>query len=338
MGKKIPFFDIKREREPGVYWYICVGLRGGGKTYSNTRDLICDREPGKNFLYIRRTLDELNISTDPMYPDQNPFLEINQDFNRNVEVKNCRRSDKLKRLYEEDEFIGFATSLNEIHKYRGMDIFRDTRYMYYDEFIPQENVRKMTGEGKAILNLYETVNRDRELKGEEPVIFTLTANSNDISHDLFVELHLVELLERMKRRGQKRTRRGKLKIIYFEEQDFIDLKKETVLYQLTKGTDFYEMALNNQFAYNDFSDIESKNLIEYKPVCKINGITVFRHKSRYEYYVTTTNANCKEYKNTQDGKIQFLLEHGKYIRDAYIYNSIYFASYLSKKLLTDVLL
>lgn len=336
--KKIPYFDIKKEREKGVYWYICIGLRGGGKTYSNTRDLVCDRVSGKNFLYLRRTLDELNISIDPMHPEQNAFMEINKDFDRNVTTGKSRRNDKLKRLYENDEFIGYASSLNEIHKYRGIDLFADTTDIFYDEFIPQSNVVKMKNEGEAILNMYETVNRNRELKGEEPVRFTLCANSNDISHDLFIKLHLVETLERMKQKGQTHYRKGYLKIIYFNDEHFIQSKKETVLYQVAQDTEFYDMALKNDFAYNDFTDIENRVIKEYKPICKINGIVIYRHKSRYEYYVSTINADCREYKNTADGKIAFLLEHGRYIRDAYINQSIKFCSYLAKKILTDLLL
>lgn len=334
----IPYFDISKEMEKGIYWYICVGLRGGGKTYSNTRNLILNRKPDKNFLYMRRTVDELQISLDPNYPEQNAFLEINSDFDRHVIVDNCRKSDKLKRLYENEEFIGYASSLNEIHKYRGLELFRDTNTIFYDEFIPQANVKKMKKEGEAILQMYETVNRNRELKGQEPVTFILCANSNDISHDLFIELDLVEDLERMKRRGQKRFRRSYLKVIYFEEKDFIELKRNTVLYQISKRSAYTEMALNNDFAYNDFSNIEPKKLTEYKPVCSINNITIFRHKSRYEYYVTTIKANCKHYKNTEDGRVYFLLEYGREVREAFIYEKIKFSSYLSKKLLTDVLI
>lgn len=338
MNKKIAYFDIKKEREKGVYWYICIGLRGGGKTYSNTRDLVCDRLPGKNFLYLRRTLDELNISIDPMHPEQNAFMEINKDFDRNVTIGKSRRNDKLKRLYENEDFIAYASSLNEIHKYRGIDLFADTTDIFYDEFIPQSNVVKMKNEGEAILNMYETVNRNRELKGEEPVRITLCANSNDISHDLFIKLRLVEILEKMKRNGQTHYRKGSLKIIYFNDKHFIDQKKDTVLYQIAQGTEFYDMALKNDFAYNDFTNIESRFLKEYKPVCKISGITIYRHKSRYEYYISTSNATCKEYPNTKDGHIAFLLEQGRYIREAYINQSIKFCSYLAKKILTDILL
>jgi hypothetical protein len=170
---------------------------------------------------------------------------------------------------------------------RGFDA-SDVELLIYDEFIPEKHERAIKNEGSAFLNAYETINRNRELKGKKPVQFLALANSNRIDNPLFETLSLVNIAQEMadRRRAPVYTNRDKgLLFISLDASPISRKKKETALYRLTSGSDFEAMALDNRFTGVSFDNVRAANLNEFRPVVTVGEITIYKHKSENRYHV-----------------------------------------------------
>lgn len=273
--------DIRAIRSQGCPFIILTGGRGTGKTYSTLQDIL---QQGEKFIYLRRKQKQIDLCCKDKY---NPFRKINHDTGSDVQAK--KDGDTVNFLNGEED-IGTAMALSTAGDVRGADAY-DVTIMVYDEFIPMPGERKIKGEGSNLLNLYETVNRNRELEGYQPLQLIMLANSNDSANAVFLELGLVQVAERLKKRGKfpaiyKNQDRGILLIDFGPTNEISQKKKNTALYKLTCGSEFEAMALSNEYSYNDKSRQASRSLNEYNPVVFVGEIAIYRHKSKDLYYCT----------------------------------------------------
>ena len=66
---------------------LFLGGRGTGKTFSALSDPVLKNRP---FIYMRRTLDELELLQDANGAEgANPFRPINEAYHRNIGFGNC---------------------------------------------------------------------------------------------------------------------------------------------------------------------------------------------------------------------------------------------------------
>ena len=56
--------------------------------------------------------------------------------------------------------------------------------------------------------------------------------------------------------------------------EVLDQRKKGIAEKI-KDSDFARMAIGNEFYNTDRSCIKKVNLIEYKPICKVDAITIF---------------------------------------------------------------
>ena len=72
------------------------------------------------------------------------------------------------------------------------------------------------------------------------------------------------------------------------------------------------MSLGNEFSYNDYSDVKHVQIREYKLLCVIGKIGIYKHKSRPECYACymsdKTPANIPEYLDTEYWRRRFQKE------------------------------
>lgn len=279
--------DIPKLCGQGCPFIMLVGGRGTGKTYSTLKDVTIDNP--RRFVYLRRTQEELEVC---MTPDFNPFRELNAKYNRNIHLEKDGKVYTIKDgSGEEENTIGNALALSSVAKIRGMSAF-DTEVIIFDEFIKDVNQRRtMKDEAGAFFNIYETICRNRELQGGEPVQAILLANANDSANSIFMALNLVIVSERMKKKGEfpavyKNTERGLLLVDFGETNPISRKKSHTALYRLTAGTSYAEMALQNNFAYNEPSRQANRSLKEYNPVVFVGELAVYKNKSCDIYYCT----------------------------------------------------
>ena len=289
------YFDTRKRSE--CPFQLFIGGRGTGKTYSSLRNVILNEDgskvipdPRKKFMYMRRMAKEIEFCTSEV---SNPFKRINYDFHTSIKAQMLKK-DGYAVFYDFDsrteneniEPLGYGVALSTFAGLRGVD-FSDVSTIIFDEFIPERHVRKIKGEGKVFLNMYETVNRNRELQGEPPVKVYLLANSISMASEILLEMGAVPTMANMIVNDQHRAtikERG-LYIELIESSQLAALKSETALYRLTKGSDFNKEAIMNKFTNDNLNLAKKVKINEYKPIFVFCDYTFYQHKSRNEFYM-----------------------------------------------------
>lgn len=270
------FFDAYIEK--GINYIIIVGGRGTGKTFgsidwSYTHDL--------PFVYSRKNQVQLDFIRSE---EENPIQAVNRVMGYNLESINKGKTTKITEANKE---VGFMVALSAISGIRGFDAYK-YKVWIYDEFIHEEHEKPLKAEFEAYNNAYETINRNRELEGAPPIIAFLLANSNSLKSDILMGWGLVEILRKMRKKGQE---------IYVDKDRpfmIVDLvnspisikKKETALYRMNAGNEFSKMALGNEFAYDRTDKLKSMPLNEYIIDIQVADLFFYKHKSRHEYYIS----------------------------------------------------
>ena len=320
-------------KHEAVFIFI-YGGRGTGKTYGALKEM---KEGDHKFIYMRR----LQSQTDIVKKDNmQPYKTLNDDMgwtvrpfpvNKYLSAFYDSTTNEEGKIIPEGDQRGLLTSLSTFSNLRGVDGSEiDTIIM--DEFIPELNERPIKGEADALFNAYETINRNRELKGEEPVKLLCLANSNRIDNPLFMELNLVRRAEKIRKEGKEYLYDAKRKMLLIDlyKSKISEEKSDTALYQLTKGTEFYEMAIRNSFINEERGRIETRPIREYKPVVSIGEITVYKHKSRKEYYVTTFKSGSPDTYTTGEKDRERFKKAYFYLWSAYMKRLVVFEEYMSE--------
>lgn len=348
-GLYINIWDYINDSYP---FQVFLGGRGTGKTYSALRGVTQDNRLayGRKFIYMRRTQAELDLLCDTKQGEgANPFKPINTDFHTNygftsivknlMGVYNRTLGDDEQYLYEGVP-LGYGVALSTISKIRGLS-FDDCDILIYDEFIKEKHVNKMRGECDALFNAIETINRNRELKGCKPIQVILLANSNDIYNEIFIGLGIVTDVEQMTRQGKEHryfADRGLAIHIMQDNPTFTEKKSQTALYKLTKGTQFNEMALHNEFSYNDFSDIKHLELKGYKAIIGIGKAWIYKKKSEQRFYVCYAQAKVPHYNSDNEiDRHAFNRIIGMKLFDLSMSHTITYESYELKSLILDII-
>lgn len=321
---------------------IFIGGRGTGKTYSALNGVVERNEP---FIYMRRTAQELDMITNSKDRGEgaNPFKVLNKD--KGYDLAFHRIKQNFSGIYHTNNEgqpeglpAGYGIALSTISSIRGLD-FSDVKTIIYDEFIPESHVKKIKDESEALFNAYETINRNRELSGQDPVYMFLLANSNNIYNEIFKGMNVVKEIEKMIRRNKEvysDQDRGLRIHLLSNNSDYVNAKSNTALYKLTAGTKFSDMALNNKFAFNDFSLVGYKDIKGLRPVASIGNAYIYEGKEFI--YVTYAIGKCVHYNNTleQDRKAFCLLLQND-LQDLFVRGRLFFESYELKQLVLDLI-
>lgn len=334
------WYDIRDSRKKWRVFNMFLGGRGIGKTYSAIDYCITS---GKQMLYIRSTEKQIELS---LSPDRgNPFKKWAADHGRNIFIRGGKDvNDIVEVITSENEegekeetfsILGYAAALSTFENLRGVD-FSQIGIILYDEFIQS---RPLNFDAfRAFLNLYESVNRNRELSGDDPVLALFLANTQELDNPILSGFDLIGSIEQMIHAGQKRYSRGDIYVELCESE--ISKRKETsVLYRNLKSDDTYKReALHNEFSRNDFSGIgRPRNLREYRPICNIDDIGIMAHKSRREYYCSAALSNKVPTFSSKTQRGLFLRHYGGALSDAYAANTLKCDSYLTRQNLLIVL-
>lgn len=324
------YLDMKRILAHPAPFIFIVSARGTGKTYGMLQAI--DKTECRT-LFLRRIESQLKtIITD----EGNPFKSINTDTGASYKIIKARGMT-LGNLYDESNNVifGYASALSIFKNIRGID-FSNIELIFYDEFIGEAHEKPIRGEGDAFYNLYESINRNRELKGREPLKVVCAANSNRLDNPLFMDLGLVDSALKLSKSDEETLylqERGVL-IIMPKRSPISERKAQTALYKLASGSKFEKMAIENAFSYDDFSLVGTRPLKEYKPLCVINDFTIMEHKADESLYII--NRSYKDDKlpffntDSKDGLAAFKAAFGLWIWNAILAGSVTFQSYAIK--------
>lgn len=328
MNRFLPngYADIKSILSAGMPFTFLIGGRGTGKTYGALKYAI---EEDKKIMLMRRTQSQADIINKPEF---SPFKPLERDLLVEISVESVNKYSARFRI--EDRIIGYSCALSTVSNLRGFDA-SDIEILIYDEFIPEKHERPIKHETDALLNAYETMNRNRELAGSDPLQLLALANANDIANPVFRDLGLIGICEKMKIKHNPvylDPKRG-ICIVMLDGSKISKKKQVTALYKLSEGTDFSGMALSNDFEYNDRSAIRSQNLHDYKIICTAGDIHIYRHRSKKLYYISAHgNGKADQYTTSDIDLDRFRKKYGRLLYISYLSNNVIFENMLVKSL------
>ena len=324
------YVNIEGILSEGYPFNFCVGGRGTGKTYSALKTA---KEKNELFMLMRRTQSQADLISKPEF---SVFKPLNVDLGWNVEVKRISKYNSMFYTQDAEENmhpVGYTCALSTLSNMRGFDA-SDIQLLIYDEFIPEKHERLLKNEADALFNAYETMNRNREIKGIAPIQLLALANANDITNPVFESLNLIRIADKMQKGNSDRwtdDKRG-IQLIMLHRSPISRKKAGTALYNLTEGTDFSAMALDNDFQVNR-QHVRPRPLNEYQPVCSIGELCIYRHKSENNLYCTThlTGVFNRKYSVSDTDRIHYQRVYRSHW-DMYISGRIFFEDVLSESL------
>lgn len=313
----------------GATFNFIIGGRGTGKTYGALKYIV---ENKITFMLMRRTQAQTDFINRPEF---SPFKALQMDnIANNIGVESISKYNAAfyRQVQDVDEKwkcegapLGYTCALSTISNMRGFDV-SDVALLLYDEFIPEQHQRPLKNEGAAFANAYETMNRNRELQGKQPLRVLCLANANDLANPLFDFFGIIGKVEKMARKGQEwmlDPKRG-ISVAMLQDSPISKRKAKSALYSAVDNSDFTDMALQNIFAQEDAEMVQSKDIRQYAPLVSIGKITIYRHKSNGTYYVSRHSCGTvPTYAGTETDKRRAIIEY-PYINTAYIRKRILF--------------
>ena len=288
------YIDMEKIMAIRCPFIFLVHGRGTGKTYGVCKFLI--DHPEDKFLFMRRTQTEADTISFTDFSPFQPVLEDHPEYPRLIvqgipNVKNIsavyRAEEKDGKMTAAGDPVGYIGALSTIANIRGFN-GEQIKYMIYDEFIPERGARMLRDEGDRILNCYETLNRNRELKGRPPMKAVFLSNANRMDSPVFQSLGILDRVDAMTMKNQSECilhDRG-IAILKLKASPISAKKAETALYKATGESTFKDMSLLNSFSADTYLYCRREPIQEYRPVFQYEDIFIYRHKSKAFYYVT----------------------------------------------------
>lgn len=295
--------------ETDMPFILCIGGRGTGKTYGSVRWCL---ENKVLFIYLRRTAAEMELAGKTEF---SPIVQIGKDLGMTLMCEPV--SKYVYGVYHADEdghrvgdAIAYNMALSCIANCRSFDASR-VSLVLFDEAIPENHIKRMRNENLSILNMYESLARNREIQGKPFLKMVCLCNANNMEAPILDALGCVRILDDMRKKNQsvKYVQHKGLAIYLLKNSPISAEKQQTALYKLAKNQEeFTDMALDNSFSKDNYTDIQNKPLAEYIPYASIGGICLYRHKHNYTWYVSETiSGKPVEFENTITDRQRFRL-------------------------------
>lgn len=280
------YYDFKNdlERAPDAWCYIIFGGRNTGKTYSVLRYAT---DHNIKFVYAKRTKEDVKLLCAGgskkakdlgVSADFSPFVSLNRDFGWNIrsymlndDIGVFCNADAENQPIKGKDPIGYIMALSCIAKYKGFDMsYCD--WLIIDEFVPKIWERTSRAEGESILELYKTISRDREHRDRPALKMICLANADNASSPLTNVLEVTDDIVSMAAKKEAICYNEKRDIFLhriIDNENFKEKEKQSRIYKSMAGTRWASMALENDFGYNDFSQVQKISLKHYRPLCKV---------------------------------------------------------------------
>lgn len=266
---------------------LAIGGRGIGKSYGVLNELYERQIP---FIYMRRTQTQLDAI---VIPPLNPYNQIATD--RGLHIAAQKISKHTAGFYntvenEKGEFVpdgepfAIGIALSTFSSIRSLSAEK-YKVLFFDEIIPERHEKPIKEEGLAFANVIESLNRNRELNGIEPLKVILATNSNTINSKIIDSIGCIDIVDSMTRNNQYyKSVKGLIAIYRYVDSPITERKRNTALYKVINNDDFQSMSLDNEFSRGDYENVQAKPIQEYNPICSYGNSTICKHKSRREYY------------------------------------------------------
>lgn len=322
------FLNLPAVLQLGYKYTIIISMRGGGKTYGALKYCL---ETGEKFIYFRRNMKSLKMCASPAF---HMFRPINKDLNRDVQPR-FDSGLEIGYFVEQGETVGYAVNLSTFAGIRSIGSASSigVKWLIFDEFIPQSEEVRRYDIFEAWRNAEETLIRNDALTGDEPRRL-LMANADTIRGDIVRGYRIDDIYMNMQESGIEALELNENMLLLRPGCDeLVTAKQNTALYQVS---DQNGVMLHNIFKIDDRPMIGKKKLTEYKPVCVVHGICIYRHKSRAEYYVSEIiSGKPKIYKDSAASVLRYKTDNPAVAR-AWLRNKIYYESVHAQSVFLDI--
>ena len=267
------YLDFHKVLINGATFTWIVGGRGTGKTFGALKAIL---ESGKKFIYLRNLKSQIEVVGSNTF---SPFKPLNDMFGYNIITDTAIKS--IKGFYDdtngEKTLIGLACALSSFSSLRGFDA-SDYDYILFDEFIPKPDEVIRGNYGVQFIDFYETVSRNRELQGKEPLKVIGTANSNNIGNAIFIEFGLLNKVLQMIKKGKtySKIEEKETALFFLKDSPISKQKANTALYKAI-SSDYSEMALSNIFAQVDNRNVKSLEFNQLRPLIQVKELYIYYH-------------------------------------------------------------
>ena len=363
------YFDvapfIEAAKALGCWVLVIVGARDRGKTYStlkytyenNEQIIFLKRQVGdisllclnaKNVerkrIKAARVKDDEDIDLEEFDEDDDfsPYADLNEDLGINVQPKMLDKEQGIATFYDRDidtwkakKKVGIALAVKSIAKYKGFGGLRKCKYLVFDEFIPapwERGISKL--EGESVVDLYSTISRDREQRGQEALLMICLANANDLSNQMFNTLEITDDVVDMINHGEDIRVIGRKLVVLVDDSKLQVAKdeKKTLIYQDMKDTMWGRVSFNNEFARNDISCIGFTSIKKMICRCSVTykNETWYVYQKDEKFYVCASRSNKipVEYDlNFESTRKPFYLKEVVALVNAYHKGNILFAKF-----------
>lgn len=269
--------DIDRIYDESRAFLTILSARGVGKTHGTIAKMYRDEIP---FIYSRTNEKQAEFARTSMFSPLSVVAQ-KEGFDVSLDTLNGIGNVSLN-----DDLIGHVMALSTVQNLRGFES-PETECIIWDEFIRQRTERRsVKDEYDAMKNMYETINRNRELDGHKPIKMILLGNWNITNSDVLRGMDAFPMIEESARKGGVLVHNGVMSLIALQKSPKSEEKRDTVLYGLPdRDGDFSRMAIENS------SPLTMKPsrvpLNEYLPVMVWERrIMIYQHKSREEYHIS----------------------------------------------------
>lgn len=310
------FLNLPAVLQLGYKYTIIISMRGGGKTYGALKYFT---DTGEKFIYFRRTLKSLRMCCSP---DFHVLRPLEQDTGKHFTAR-FDNSLEIGYFYEEEKTAGYAVNLSTFAAIRsiGSASALGVSWLCFDEFIPQPDEVKRYDLFEAWRHAEETLIRNDAIHGTEPRRL-LMANADTIRGDIVRGYRIDDAFMEMQESGIEAAEfTPDMLLLRPGCEELAALKSRTSLYRVSDDND---VMLHNRFTIEDRPKVGRKSITEYKAVCTIGGICIYRHKSRAEYYISeTVSGKPKIYRNEPADLRRYIRENTNVWR-AYLRNKVYY--------------
>lgn len=316
-------------------WIFLILGRGTGKTFTAIKEGVRRADAGLgSFIYMRRTQDQCDLISKPEFC---PINAINEQAGGDLKIEPITKKNsgifhseinKDGNLVSKGPVLGITAGLSTFRNLRGLSLERCS-LLVYDEFVPEPTERPLRNEGLALEHAYETVNRNRELAGRDPLICLCMGNADDLANPVFQHFAWSDRAEWMVKNDREYYfDYGRRTAIYIPHDSPISLAKAgTALYAMSGHSKFSDMAINNRFSQEGIPGIVTRPLREYNPLVSLPSFCVYRHKDRAVYYVSSHRSGSpEEFSDLEMDMARFRRKY-IYLWEAYMRENIEFESY-----------
>lgn len=324
------YLDIAALDAANCTWNVIVGGRGTGKTVGLLMDYLRRREP---VVYMRRTDTQAKIAGNPNFtPYKTPCSLLGLEYYvvkgtpkilmiKEDSPDSAAKSGKTHGVAGKSYAAAYIIALSNFDNVRGFDA-SDCAALIYDEFIPQRNERPIEDEGHALLNAYETINRNRELEGRPPLKMWMLANSNRIDSPILQQFGLMHKMLKMSKNGTEREiiRERDMQVCQLNSSPISERKRNTAMYQIADQR-YTHMSLDNQYVFDD-SYVKSRSLAGYKPVVCLAEICIYASKQDGRYYLSPHKRGSPKTYGLSTGEIEQFRRYYYSIIDQYMLGKV----------------